>query len=255
MRGGSQLDANLALLSEMVDRPGSLANDFVFVGGCATGLLITTPRSQIIRGTVDVDVVVEVATILEYQAVEKQLMARSFVQDRTEDAPICRWLNSGLQLDVLPSKQGILSFHNRWYPLAVSTAVAYRLPTGQSIQLVTAPLFIATKLEAFRDRGGSDYGASHDLEDIVTVIDGRTELAAEARKAPDPVREYLRGQFSSLISTEAFIRHCRTICLRIAPVNPVRRSCWHDSKAWRHRPEGPIPSLPIMRSATRSTAT
>jgi len=52
MRGGSRLDANTALLSEMVDRLGSLAKDFVFVGGCATGLLITTTRSQIIRGTI-----------------------------------------------------------------------------------------------------------------------------------------------------------------------------------------------------------
>jgi predicted nucleotidyltransferase len=205
MRDGSRLDVNTALLSTMVDRLGSLAKDFVFVGGCATGLLITTTRSQIIRGTVDVDVVVQVATILEYQAIEKQLIARNFVQDRSEDAPICRWLNAGLQLDVMPSKEGILGFHNRWYPLAVDTAVAYQLPTGKSIQLVTAPLFVATKLEAFRSRGRNDYGASHDLEDIVTVVDGRAELVPEARSAPDPVREYLRGQFLSLISIDAFI--------------------------------------------------
>jgi predicted nucleotidyltransferase len=205
MHGGSRLNANTALLSEMVDRLGGLAKDFVFVGGCATGLLITTARSQIIRGTVDVDVVVHVATILEYQAVEKQLIARNFVQDRSEDAPICRWLNAGLQLDVMPSKDGILGFHNRWYPLAVDTAVPYELPTGKSIQLVTAPLFIATKLEAFRSRGANDYGASHDLEDIVTVVDGRAELIPETRSAPDPVREYLREQFLSLISIDAFI--------------------------------------------------
>jgi hypothetical protein len=205
MHGGSRLDANTALLSEMVDRLGSLTQDFVFVGGCATGLLITTARAQIIRGTVDVDVLVQVATILEYQAVEKQLTARNFVRDRSEDAPICRWLNSGLQLDVLPSNQGILSFHNRWYPLAITTASPHRLPTGKTIQLVTAPLFLATKLEAFRDRGNDDYGASHDLEDIVTVVDGRAELDTEVRNAPDPVRGFLREQFSSLISTDAFI--------------------------------------------------
>jgi predicted nucleotidyltransferase len=205
MHGGSRLDANTALLSEMVDLLGSLAQDFVFVGGCATGLLITAARSQIIRGTVDVDVVVQVTTILEYQAIEKQLIARNFVQDRSEDAPICRWLNAGLQLDVMPSKDGILGFHNRWYPLAVDTAVAYQLPTGKSIRLVTAPLFVARKLEAFRSRGCNDYGASHDLEDIVTVIDGRPELVPEAHSMPGPLREYLREQFRQLISTNAFI--------------------------------------------------
>jgi hypothetical protein len=50
MHGGTRFDANMALLSEMVDRLGDLANNFVFVGGCATGLLITTARAQIIRG-------------------------------------------------------------------------------------------------------------------------------------------------------------------------------------------------------------
>jgi len=181
------------------------ADAFVFVGGCATGLLVTSARAQFIRGTVDVDVVVQVATILEYQAVERRLLARHFVQDRSPEAPICRWLNSGLQLDVMPSDEGILGFHNRWYPQTLASAVAYRLPNGKSIRLVTAPLFIATKFEAFRSRGAKDYGASHDIEDIVTVIDGRPELLAEVRLVPTIVRHYLRDQCIDLISTDGFI--------------------------------------------------
>lgn len=45
-------------------------------------------------------------------------------------------------------------------------------------------MFIATKLEAFADRGGGDFLASHDLEDITTVTDGRPELTDEAAAAP-----------------------------------------------------------------------
>jgi hypothetical protein len=80
------------------------------------------------------------------------LRNRPFDHDRPR-ANNSRHEHSGLKLDVLPSQPGILSFHNRWYPLAITTAAAYQLPAGTSIQLVTAPLFIATKLEAFRDRG------------------------------------------------------------------------------------------------------
>ena len=99
----------------------------------------------------------------------------------------------------------MLAFHNRWYPLAVATAVPYRLAAGRSIRLVTAPLFIATKLEAFRDRGREDYVASHDLEDVVTVIDGRAELIDEVRAAPAEVRDYLRDRLDRLLAIDAFV--------------------------------------------------
>jgi hypothetical protein len=36
--------------------------------------------------------------------------------------------------------------------------------------------FVATKFEAFHGRGNNDHLASHDLEDIITVVDGRPEL-------------------------------------------------------------------------------
>jgi len=53
------------------------------------------------------------------------------------------------------------------------------LQTGLHIRVVTAPYFLATKLEAFRGRGRDDYANSHDLEDLLTVIDGRETLVQE----------------------------------------------------------------------------
>ena len=41
--------------------------------------------------------------------------------------------------------------------------------------MVTAPYFMATKIEAFYGRGGDDFLGSHDMEDIITVIDGRPD--------------------------------------------------------------------------------
>ncbi len=198
-------DANIALLSAMVDFLGDVADALVFVGGCATGLLVTAERAQAVRVTTDVDVVAKAATIREYHAVEARLAERGFRHDQSLDAPICRWVMSGLHLDLLSSEPGVLAFHNRWYPLAVETAVPYSLRPNQSIRLVTAPVFIATKLEAFRDRGRADYLASHDLEDIVTVIDGREELVRESRVAPGAVQSYLRDRFLALLAEEAFV--------------------------------------------------
>src|SRR6185312_12016786 len=196
---------NLAILEMAVQALGDLTDSLVFVGGCATGLLVTRIRANQIRATEDVDVVAQVATIAEYHGVESMLASRGFKHDISPDAPICRWLSGGIMLDLMPSQPGVLSFHNRWYPLAVATASRVTLPSSHSIKLITAPLFVATKLEAFKGRGNGDFLVSHDLEDIVTVVDGRPALIDELRDAPKELRTYLAKEISSLLNTPQFI--------------------------------------------------
>lgn len=58
------------------------------------------------------------------------------------------------------------------------------LPNGSTIRLVTPAGFLATKLAAFGDRGRRDPMASHDLEDLIFVIDGRREIVADFATAP-----------------------------------------------------------------------
>ncbi len=125
--------------------------------------------------------------------------------DTSPDAPICRWVNAGVTLDVMPSEPGVLSFHNRWYPLVVTSAQQVELPSGRNIKLITAPVFIATKLEAFKGRGRGDFLMSHDLEDIVTVVDGRPALAEEVRAADRDLRAYIKEEISILIQQSEFL--------------------------------------------------
>src|ERR1700682_5225818 len=47
------------------------------------------------------------------------------------------------------------------------------------IRVVTAAFFVATKLEAFKGRGKGDFFGSRDLEDLISVVDGRATLVAE----------------------------------------------------------------------------
>ena len=78
------------------------------------------------------------------------------------------------------------------------------LPSGQVIKLVTPPLFLATKLEAFRGRGGGDFLASHDLEDIITVIDGRYELLDDVRASEPLLRAYIAHEIGVLLQKPEF---------------------------------------------------
>ena len=196
---------NLAMVEIAAQALGELCEQLVFVGGCATGLLVTTVRAHDIRATEDVDVVTKVATVGGYHEVEARLARRGFKHDVSSDAPICRWIGAGITLDLMPSEPGVLGFHNRWYPLAVETARSIQLPSGRTIALIAAPVFIATKLEAFHDRGGGDFLVSHDLEDIVTVVDGRPALPEEVEAVPADLRAYLRSQFRELSASENFL--------------------------------------------------
>ena len=65
------------------------------------------------------------------------------------------------------------------------------LPGGRSIHVITAPFFLATKMEAFRGRGKMDFQASHDLEDFVAVLEGRETVVQEIAGSPQDVRDYL----------------------------------------------------------------
>jgi hypothetical protein len=55
---------NLALLIAMAYAMGSLCEQLVFAGGCATGLLVDDPALMDVRPTQDVDAIVEVASLL-----------------------------------------------------------------------------------------------------------------------------------------------------------------------------------------------
>ena len=198
-------DLNLAFLESVVAALGPLSPQFVFVGGCVTGLLITDAATPAVRATRDVDAIVQVVSLGEYHALERQIQNAGLRHDQTPDAPVCRWRAGGALLDVMPTDRAVLGFGNRWYDEAVRTASMWQLPSGTVIRLISAPVFIATKLEAFADRGEGDFLASHDLEDITTVVDGRSQRINEAVAASPEVRHYLSGRFSDLLQNPRFV--------------------------------------------------
>ena len=196
---------NLVALESVAAALGELRNELVLVGGCSVGLLISDEASPPVRETLDVDLVAEVATIVEYYGLCDKLAACGF-QPSPEQDHICRWVRGEIKLDVMPSSAQVLGHStNRWYPDATSTATQVTLASGLVVRVITAPLFLATKVEAFYDRGGGDYATSHDLEDIINVIDGRPELLDEVNAGLESVRNYLREEIDELLADEAFV--------------------------------------------------
>jgi hypothetical protein len=103
----------------------------------------------------------------------------------------------------MPTAEEVLGFANRWYIPALAAAQWMQLAELE-IRVITPVYFVATKLEAFRARGHGDVSGSHDLEDVVTVIDGRPEIIDEVSSAPEDVRDYIATAFQELMANRAF---------------------------------------------------
>jgi predicted nucleotidyltransferase len=196
---------NLELLKVAAKLLNPIVDELVFVGGCTTGLLITEDASADVRPTKDVDTISEVMSYAAYINLSGRLKDLGFVEDTSEGAPLCRWLHGEIKVDVMPLDEKVLGFSNRWYPQAIEFAEHREIEEGLTIRVVTAPYFYATKLEAFKGRGEGDYIASHDLEDIITVVDGRPQLLDELRNAQADVRSYCAKETGLLLETREFI--------------------------------------------------
>ncbi len=195
---------NLELLKMAAEKLRPLLPEIVFVGGCATGLLVTDPGAAPVRATYDVDVIAEIGSYADYAIFSERLRAQEFQEDTREGAPVCRWTCGSLTLDVMPLDEKIIGFSARWYRDAMQTAGAVTISENLKVRAITAPYFVGTKLEAFHGRGQQDYFASHDLEDLIAVVDGRTTLLDEIAAASEGLRMFIGNAFRALLAEQRF---------------------------------------------------
>ncbi|MFB6262464.1 MAG: hypothetical protein ABEL76_02390 [Bradymonadaceae bacterium] len=194
-----QLEAAAAVLEP-------LPYDFVFIGGATIGLYVDDPAASGLRATEDVDCVVSVTTHVDYTDLETELRRNGFGQSTVEDASLCRWTKNDVVLDVLPTAPDVIGFEpSDWLEKGIAEAKRRELPSGREIRVFDTPHLLAAKIEVFEDRGDGGLMRSVDVEDIVTILDGRQnvfeELAGDS-SASEFVRDWLaefdRGDLTRL---------------------------------------------------------
>lgn len=195
---------NLSLLIGMAQAMGPLCEQVVFVGGCATGLLLDNAELLDVRPTEDVDAIVEVASLAAYHRLTEGLMERGFKQTMADNTPPFRWYWNRMQLDLVPLDERVLGFANPWYRVGFDAALSVELVDGLRLRHLSAPHFLATKFEAFKDRGKNDVYVSHDLEDIMTVMEGRSTLVQEMVVAEEAVRKHVGQSVGALLDMPTF---------------------------------------------------
>ena len=207
------LNPNLETLTRTAMALEPLLEDLVFVGGTLTGILVSDPGASAVRATKDVDVIAQIAGYNGYLWANREMSQLGFSPDQTEGAPTCRWRKGELLVDLMGSEESSFGPTNPWYAEGFAGRTRYNLPaTPQGCALaiygLSAPVWLLTKWVAFQDRGKRDMVGSQDIEDIISVLDGRLELPAEISMSSVAVRRGLTDLAKGLLGSEAFIGHC-----------------------------------------------
>lgn len=171
---------------------------FAFLGGSVLSLLVTDPAADAIRVTKDVDVLMGIRTRREYHRLDRMLEQIGFKHDLREDAPICRWIYEDVTVDVLPIREEVLGWNSKWFERALDEALAIKC-NGRPVRIISAPYFVALKLEAFEDRGKRDFFMSTDFEDVICLFNGRASIVEEIA-ACETLRGGLAVKFSEYLA-------------------------------------------------------
>jgi hypothetical protein len=143
--------------------------------------------------------VIEVASYVTLQGVLQQMRDLGFSEGREQTDPICRWRGHGLVLDLVPLDPNVLGFSNRWYSAGWAKLKTVEIGADMAIELLPYGVYMATKLEAFSQRG-QDPRMSHDLEDVFLTMAARADLIQDARQLDPSVRNFLASVFKSLLT-------------------------------------------------------
>jgi hypothetical protein len=173
----------------------------VFVGGSIVPLLLDEPSLHNIRPTKDVDTIVKVATRAVYAQLEEQLRDDGFCN--VQNGPICRYRVEDCIVDVMPTDGSILGIKTRWFTEALETAELKQV-VGEMVPIIAPEYFLATKLEAFKDRGNGDYLGSKDIQDFLAVVDGCSAIVGRISRCPSKFQKYIAEEFNFLNNESRF---------------------------------------------------
>jgi len=220
---------NIEMLQSVCESLEELVEEVVFVGGSVASTYVDLAIAEEIRPTIDVDCVIEVTNLFDYNEIEKRLRKKGFKNDTREDAPVCRYISPlGVTVDVMPNDESLLGFSNSWYYSGIKNKVEYTLPNGKDIYTFDLGHFLASKVEAFHGRGSDDPRFSHDLEDVVLVLDGTEDVLDKLNSADSEVLKFLKQTAKDFLKNfdiqEAIIGHLSHSAGKVDAINKIFES-------------------------------
>lgn len=195
------MERQLLILERVAEVLAEVPQTLVFTGGATISLYLDAVSAPDIRPTDDVDCVVEIVSKSEYYRLSDLLRNLGLTESTDSGTPLCRWRYRDISIDIMPCDESVLGFSNSWYKPGIANSIPYQLPRGREILIFSTPYLLASKIEAFIGRGGGSFYYSADIEDIISLLDGRSALEEEVEQADSPVKEFLSQWFSAELET------------------------------------------------------
>ena len=205
---------NIAVVGEIAEALKDINDKVVFVGGAVVSLYTDDPASDEIRPTQDVDLTLNVLSFSEWSALQEDLSKLGFYPDPFGHA-ICSYKYKNIPVDIMSSEDGPTGSANKWYKSGFNDLWTVKAK-DKEIKIFSAPYYLATKFEAYINRG-HDYRTSHDIEDIIYVIDNRTSIEEEVLKTDGKVLKFIQNQLQIIIDkgllNEVLMAHIHPLML------------------------------------------
>lgn len=192
---------NRIATKRIADALGKLNEEVVFVGGAVVSLYIDDPAAEDVRPTKDIDISLQISSLTQLEALRQELTNKGFIQS-IEDDIICRFRYDDIKVDVLSTQAVGWAPANPWFAPGFPKAISTDLE-GTQIRILPLPYFLATKFEAFKDRGGIDPRTSHDFEDIVYLLNYTSTFTNKVLAAGKKVKEYLKLEFQEILESNS----------------------------------------------------
>lgn len=190
---------NRIATQKIAEALGDLNDQVVYVGGAVVSLYIDDPAADDVRPTKDIDISLEIASLNQLEKLRVKLNQRGFIQS-SEDSVMCRFRYDDIKVDVMSTTEIGWAPANRWFEPGFNQSIEYLLDE-LTIRLLPLPYFLATKFEAFKDRGSIDPRTSHDFEDIVYLLNHTSDISDQILASDKAVRDYLITSFQEILNS------------------------------------------------------
>lgn len=188
---------NLKVVEKVALALEEINDDVIYVGGAVVSLYVTDKGAEQPRPTKDIDISVQISSYAQMDQLRERLASKK-IYPASSETVMYRYTYEDVLIDFIPFEETPLGPTNRW--LKPGFKRAYPTTIGKAIiKILPVSMFLATKWEAYKNRGG-DYRMSHDFEDIIYVIDNNLNLVDDIIEADKDVQLFLKEMCNEILS-------------------------------------------------------
>ena len=187
---------------------GNINDQVIYVGGAVVGLYADTKGAPEVRPTKDIDIVVEIASVLELEKLRQELADRG-IHFAKDEKTICRFIYKNVLLDVMATQEIGWAPANPWFKSGFDHPEVHYLGKTE-IKIMPLAFYLASKFVAFNVRG-TDPRTSKDLEDIIYILDNRSSVVEDIIGSEKKVKAFLIKELAEIfrdpLLQEAVLAH------------------------------------------------